>query len=901
MKKLLTALLALGVHCAGAQIITTYAGTPLNAGYTGDGGMATTSELNSPRMVATDMLGNLYIADYQNNVVRKVTPTGLITTFAGTGAAGYSGDGGAASAAALHGPNGIAVDAAGNVYVSDIYNAVVRKISVAGIMSTFAGGGTTGLGDGGAATAAAMAGPCGIATDASGNIYIADGGNQRIRKVSASGIISTIAGTGAMGYTGDGGPATAAEVNYPNDLRVDASGNLLIADSYNNVVRKINTAGIISTIAGTGTAGHTGDGGLATAAEMYYPNGIVIDGVGNIYVTEASNSIVRKITPYNVISTFAGNGTSGYGGDGYSATLAQMAQPWGIAIDGSNNLYIADPSNSIVRKVKTSPDHLADSFAVYISNYCNGPFLTIVPNHYSAGMSVKTFWGDATSDSSAVSATWGAVFTHSYANSGSYTVKNVLLESGVRVDSMSYTYNYFLCNSIPVRFYMDFNGNCVMDSTDTYMGLPVLTEVDSNGVAIDTISSTSGFDYVAYGNVHDVYKFRIIGMPAGINYSCPSTGIVVDTLNNLSYSVDTAWVAMQCNSDTAFDLAVHMQTISGRHAATGTILVSNAYCTPVTAQVTMTFSPNYTFLDASPAPDSVMGNVAKWHLNAVSGSNPIARQIQFNLTHTGTFLTAGDTVMYTCSVAPMVGDVDTTNNNCAITDTIRSSWDPNEMMVSPSGCIDTGVHTLQYSIQFENTGNDTAFNISVLDTLSPYVNVSTMQMVTSSATMFVTKTTDMAGQHILKFDFPNINLLDSSHHGQCAGAVVFNIKTLSGMPIGTDVYSRAGIYFDDNAVVMTNTVGNQMGGCVSTSVATAPAIAGKVAVYPNPAQTQITIQAGMNAYQSVSITNTMGQELLQQAVTGTQTTVQVSGLAAGIYFIVLHGGNGTHVEKFVKL
>ena len=903
MKKILLFALLFGFQRAQAQIINTIAGTGDSVGYAGDGGPATLARLNYPRSVAVDLSGNIYIADYYNNVIRKVNAAGVISTYAGTGVAGYSGDGGQATAARFNGPIGIDVDGLGNLYVADITNAVVRKISASGIISTFAGGGTSGLGDGGPATAGAMAGPCGIATDGSGNVFIADGGNQRIRKVNASGIISTIAGNGAMGYTGDGGPASAAEVNYPNDLAVDASGNVYIADAANNRIRKINTSGIITTIAGNGVAGYAGDGGMASAAEINDPNGIAIDGVGNIFIAESGSNVVREISPYGVISTLAGNGTTGFSGDGYLASLAELAQPWSVAVDGNANVYVADIDNMVIRKIKTTPNEVADSFDVYISNYCNGPFITVAPNHFSAGMSVKTWYGDGTSDSMGVTALSGAVFSHNYANSGAYTIKNILYESAVAVDSIHYSYNYYLCNTIPVRFYMDFNADCVKDAGDTYLELPVRTEVDSNGVAVDTISSTGGFDYIAYGNVGDLYTFHIISAPVGIYYSCPSSGMVNDTLNSLSYSSSTVWFAMQCNADSAFDLSAHMQTISGRHTATGNILIGNAYCNPTNALVSMTFSPSYVFEYSSPVPDSIVGNVAHWHLNGVSASDGTPRQIMFNLTVPGgmsTWLTPGDTVQYYCSVTPIVGDTDTVNNHCVIVDTVRSSWDPNEMMVSPSGCIDTGAHNLEYTIYFENTGNDTAFNISVLDTLSPNVNVSSMQVVTASAAMFVTKMVDAAGQNILKFDFPGINLLDSSHHGLCEGAVIFDISTRSGLPSGAEVLNRAGIYFDYNSVVMTNTVGNQMGGCIPTSVIVNKP-ADNVAIYPNPASTQISVAVASGIYQTITVSNAMGQQWLQQPVTGSRTDIMISGLPSGVYYIMLSGDHGSRVEKFVKM
>ena len=217
--------------------------------------------------MAVDASGNLYIADTGNNRIRKVSATGIITTVAGNGSAGYSGDGGPATSAQLDGPEGVAVDGSGNLYIADTCNNRIRKVSATGIITTVAGNGSAGYsGDGGPATSAQLSLPAGVAVDGSGNLYIADSGNNRIRKVSATGIITTVAGNGSPGYSGDGGPATSAQLNQPAGVAVDASGNLYIADSSNNRIRKVSATGIITTVAGNGFDGYSGDGGPATSA-----------------------------------------------------------------------------------------------------------------------------------------------------------------------------------------------------------------------------------------------------------------------------------------------------------------------------------------------------------------------------------------------------------------------------------------------------------------------------------------------------------------------------------------------------------------------------------------------------------------------------------------------------------
>ena len=341
---------------ADTWTIDTIAGTG-TGGYSGDEGAATAARLNYPRGVAVDGSGNLYIADANNHRIRKIdASSGNISTVAGTGTEGYSGDEGAATAARLNLPLDVALDGSGNLYIADRNNHRIRKIDASsGNISTVAGTGTFGYsGDEGAATAAQLNHPYGVALDGSGNLYIADTFNGRIRKVDAStGNISTIAGAGIAGETGDGGAATAARLDDPFDMAVDtATGNLYISDSSNDRIRKVDAStGNISTVAGTGRDGFSGDGGAATAAQLDYPHGVAVDGSGNLYIADADNSRIRKVDAAGVISTVAGDGTRGFGGDGGPAVAAQLKGPYDVVVDASGNLYISDTENHRIRKV----------------------------------------------------------------------------------------------------------------------------------------------------------------------------------------------------------------------------------------------------------------------------------------------------------------------------------------------------------------------------------------------------------------------------------------------------------------------------------------------------------------------------------------------------------------------
>ena len=336
----------------GISRLRTIGGTG-EAGHSGDGGPATDALLTA-YSVAVDASGNVYVADPWNHRVRRINPWGRIETIAGIGHQGYSGDGGPATDAQLQGPAGVAVDASGNVYVADAWDHRVRRIDPSGMIVTVAGTGVEGYsGDGGPATDAQLAQPASVAVDASGNVYVADVWNNRVRRIDPSGMIVTVAGTGEAGHSGDGGPATDAQLE-PRSLAVDVLGNVYVADPWNRRVRRIAPSGVIVTVAGTGEAGHSGDGGPATDAQLT-PSSVAADASGNVYVADPISHRVRRIDPSGVIVTVAGTGEAGYSGDGGPATDAQLNEPVDVALDASGNVYVVDLLNYRVRLVTKSP------------------------------------------------------------------------------------------------------------------------------------------------------------------------------------------------------------------------------------------------------------------------------------------------------------------------------------------------------------------------------------------------------------------------------------------------------------------------------------------------------------------------------------------------------------------
>jgi hypothetical protein len=350
-----------GAASAATNNIFTVAGNGL-AGFTGDNGPATGARINSGFGVASTPDGGFVIADAFNNRVRRVGPNGIVTTIAGTGVAGYSGDGGLATAAKLTTPVRVAVKPDGSIVIADYGNVRVREVSPAGVITTIAGTGIAGdSGDGGPATAAKISQPLGLAVAADGSVLIADRGSARVRRVAPGGTISTIAGTGTAGFSGDGGPATGAMLHSPEGLAIAADGGVLIADSDNDRVRRVAPGGTISTFAGSGTDGDSGDGGPATAAAFRLPRGVAVAPDGSVLIADYTANRVRRVAPDGVIGTVAGTGAVGYSGDGVPATAAKLNSPTDVVLAAAGGFLIADFGNVRVRWVDADLRALAGS------------------------------------------------------------------------------------------------------------------------------------------------------------------------------------------------------------------------------------------------------------------------------------------------------------------------------------------------------------------------------------------------------------------------------------------------------------------------------------------------------------------------------------------------------------
>jgi sugar lactone lactonase YvrE len=320
------------VRAVAGAVVKTVAG-----GFVGDGGRATAASLVLPEDLTFDKAGNYYIADAGGNRIRKVDSTGRISTVAGTGVSGYTGDGGAATSAELYYPNGVSVDSSGNLYIADTFNGVIRKVT-AGTINTFA-------------TNANFSYLENTALDAAGNLYVADAGACVIWKITPAAVVTNVAGTiFVCGYAGDGGPATSAQLSSPYGVAVDKGGNIYIGDSGNSRIRKVSTAGIITSISGDGSCGFTGDGGPATSAEVCFPEGVAVDSLGNVYLADEGNARVREIS-HAIINTVGGTGVTGYNGDGLPALSTNLDDVVGVAIGRQNVPYLLDDQVTRVRRI----------------------------------------------------------------------------------------------------------------------------------------------------------------------------------------------------------------------------------------------------------------------------------------------------------------------------------------------------------------------------------------------------------------------------------------------------------------------------------------------------------------------------------------------------------------------
>ncbi len=820
MKKLLCICSVVLAFCfteiSKAQQIITIAGNNRLTGYSGDGGPATAAEININTFysgVAFDNSGNTFFVDGANNVIRKINSSGIISTYAGIyNVSGYYGDGGPATAAEFSGPCSIAADYKGNIYIADEYNDVIRKVNSSGVISTVAGNNASSYGysgDGGPATNAELNYPMSVAADSAGDIYIADERNFIIRKVNTTGIITTAAGTPlAGGYSGDGGPATAAELNgsifYVSN---DTKGNFYIVDCDNFRFREVNTSGVITTIAGNGVQGIAGSGGPATAASFQSLGGLAVDSAGNIWLSVGQSEVDEVVKSSGIVNTIIGaHNLGGYYGDGGPAFLAEVDFPEGIAFDKHWNLVMPDPISNDIREI-------------------NNAMKVIF------GYTYYDYWNNC-----------------DYNGSPMYT--NVKMELITPTDTLSNISDenslYWFC--VPKGTY-----TVVFDSTYN-SGYKVICPSSHR------ITVTAPADTVVMG------------------FSCPGTSF--DLAGNLSLCIDTPLT----NSSTA--------TISA--------CIFNNYCALTSGTLNLIIDTNIKVTSwVAPSAPSIIGDTMKWNFSNLSVSFNQNQCVSVTgIVKDSLAIATGDSNYVTMYLTPVSGDTAPSNNlvtywvkkyprNC-----VGLPYDPNNKSVYPEGNINSA-QKLDYTIEFQNTGNATATNVIIYDTLSPYVDITTLSVKSSSFPL----TTRIIGNNIVEFIFSSIYLPDSTGNQiGSKGNVMYSIMPNPNLPNGTRITNKAGIYFDANPEIQTNTTLNTIDTAIHTGVAALAANTQHFICFPNPFTTTTTVLFNTHEKHYLEVDDLTGRKLKWIECSGTQYSLSMEGLSQGIYFLRAFDNNQHYIS-----
>jgi uncharacterized repeat protein (TIGR01451 family) len=543
----------------------------------------------------------------------------------------------------------------------------------------------------------------------------------------------------------------------------------------------------------------------------------------------------------------------------------------------------------------TSHTWVRDTFTLMttgLDTSCSySPYLRVTTDAWAPGLKVKYYFNDGTWSIQPVindGSTFHAYCPSGITLSGQYTVKQVLMYGTSMVDSITVSSQFLTCQTYFTKCFYDSENNCTYNfSHDPSIAVPMKIEVDSNGNATDTISATSGFYYVATGPIGTIYSFKIITNPSGLIVTCPSGGIIYDTVStSYMHIFPTKYFGFRCSgSSGGIDYGVHTSIEAFENC---NIIVDNMSCNTSSAVLTANFSSNFISWGCSPAPISISGNVFRWNLNTLSVVSPRLFYVKLSIIPG---LAIGASMNSVFSIDTAVGETDLINNTQVIADTFTGSYDPNEMTVTPLDVILSGTQ-LHYAVSFENTGNDTAFNIYVIDTLSDNTDMSTFEIESASAKMNISKF-NYNGHHVIKFDFPDINLLDSAHHGACTGTIFFTIRSKYGLLDGTTIFNHAGIFFDYNPVVNTNIVENVIG---TPSRILSSSEDNLISLFPNPTQSNFTISSH-SKITSIIINNIFGQTVRRYAFNSENVVVDVADIPTGLYIVRI---NGTDMRKFVK-
>ena len=520
----------------------------------------------------------------------------------------------------------------------------------------------------------------------------------------------------------------------------------------------------------------------------------------------------------------------------------------------------------------------------------NGISFSITVNNPNTNLTFTTYFGDGNSQTSPVPQTFGFVH-HTYTLPGTYTAKHVLKLSGVPVDSVQFSVTTTLCAYVGLRMYNDANSNCAYNIPgELPVYSPVKVEIDSAGHK-DTVTVTGWGSVKVYQG--QSYTFKLLTTPLGTSALCPSTGTITMTIPTTSAPVNIDF-GFQCGTTSAFDLAVSY--MKGLYRPVGTsymyMSVTNSSCSPKSGVLTATINSEFTYQSANPTPASVTGNTVTWNITNLNSSTFAHFQVALSPVDTPTL---GDTLCATAIVTPTTGDANPANNTLTVCDSVVASFDPNEKEVTPKGAVMPGTK-LSYTIHFENLGNDTAFNIYVLDTLSDNLDANSLEMTAFSHRVTSSIIEGANGEKILRFDFADIMLPYTNSPEYNKGYVKFNMNMKKNLSANTQIHNRAGIYFDINPVVMTNQVTNWIDPNNIKQVVKM----NEVMVYPNPTDGKLTIKADVARYNEIKLVSTMGQSVMANKLSGSETTIDINKLAPGIYYLLLSGPDGTVAERIEK-
>ncbi len=845
------------------NIVTAVGGGSLGSGYSGDGGAATNAQISEAFGIAFDRSGNLFIADADNGVVRKVNVAGIITTIAGNGAFDSYGDGGAATDAALAFPSGVAVDAAGNVYIADTYNSKIRKVTPAGVISTFAGIGSFSYsGDGGQASDAELYLPQSVAVDAGGNVYVADAANYCIRKIDNSGIIHTFAGVGAAGSSGDGGQATDAQINYVYNITLDNSGNLFIADPGSANVRKVTPAGIISTVAGNGSAAYSGDGGQATDAEVGTPYGVAVDTIGNIFITDFTNYIVRKINTSGIISTYGGDGSGSYSGDGGPAVDAEIGGPIAIAADRRGNVVFSDLSYYAIRKI--TPYHAP----YFVAGTTQSVSLCVnTTSNLNAALRIFDLDARHTLNWSVVSGaghgTVSAAYTGTSTGSVVYPAGLTYTPAGGYVGSDVFTVQ-------------------VTDGTDT-----AITIVNITVSPLPSVPAISGTSVICIGG-----STALTGTPSGgvwrsngsSSLTFTSAGVVTgvsgSTAGYMYYRVSNA---IGCHSEAGINVVVNTPgSIPAFTSAAGSVCPGSSF--------TMTHPTSGGIWSSSnPSIATVAGGVVT---GVASGRDTILYTATYGcgaVTARWPFTVTGPTnvAVINGNPSPMC-----TGASFTLTDpTIGGVWsstNPSLVTISASGVItavSSGTDTIRYSVT--NTCGQTSYaQKPVTVRAAPNAGTITGLSTVAAGATITLSTTGTGG-----FWSSSNNTLATVNSGGIVRGVSTGTDTIRytvTTPCATAVAYK-------EVSVTGHRSENNNGNTITESVE-----AGSIQIYPNPTTGFVTIEIkGAAGSSSVMVTDISGRVVANTTTEEQKFNLDMSNFAQGVYMLKIITGERTYNEKVI--